>query len=641
MRRPRGRRDHVGVVVRRSSRTSHRVLALVAVAGVAGAGLGLSGAAAGATSVNPRSVTPPGTTYAVVKTIAVGNGPTYVAVNNEDDSVYVSLSFPFTAAIVDGRTGLVSGSLTPTLSGAPSGIAVDQNDDTVYIAAPGPAQLAIVRGATATQVGSPIGVGAGPEGVAVNNADDTVYVVNNSSSNASVINGRTGVRTDDTITGLASPFGVAVDQGDDTIYVSNSGVARLVGVSANATSPYFTTAVGDWTRGVAVNSADDRVYVVTELSSTVKVLNGRTGALDDTIGVGAGAKQVAVDQQDDTVYVTNGTFNNVSVIDGALGERTDDTITVGTTPRGIAVDESGPNRGLVYIANYGSHSLSVIGRVSPTMTTTTAMAGSTAVLSLDAPQVSYDVDDSTVASVAFDGVTATGLTAGAGDTWSVTVPPGAEGSTVLVTVTFKGGLTATAGSFTYGVTPVPIPPTPSGPPTSVVAVAGESSASVSWSAPTSSGSFPVSHYVATSTPGAHTCLVAAPGLTCDVRGLTNGTAYTFTVQALTGAGWSASSEPSNVVVPRPSAGPLIVITGSRDGRRIEVSGTTTGFGMGAILNPWVLLSGQSAYTQGAAQVLVSMDGTFTWGRTTGKRAFVYMQTPDGSVKSNTVTIAAR
>ena len=190
--------------------------------------------------------------------------------------------------------------------------------------------------------------------------------------------------------------------------------------------------------------------------------------------------------------------------------------------------------------------------------------------------------------------------------------------------------------------PTPAPEVvPASSPRDVQAVAEETAASVSWSPPVSSGSFPVSHYLATSTPGAHTCLVAAPALTCEVVGLTNGTAYTFTVKALTGAGWSASSEPSNVVVPRASAGPSIVITGARDGKRIEVTGSTTGFGMGAILDPWVRLSGQAAYAQGSSQVLVSMDGTFTWGRTTGKKASVYVQTPDGSVRSNTVTIQAR
>ena len=189
--------------------------------------------------------------------------------------------------------------------------------------------------------------------------------------------------------------------------------------------------------------------------------------------------------------------------------------------------------------------------------------------------------------------------------------------------------------------PAPAPPTPAAAPGSVVGVAGDRSATVSWSAPASSGSFPVSHYLATSTPGAHTCLVTSPALTCEVAGLSNGTAYTFTVKALTGAGWSAASEPSNAVVPRESAGPSILITGSRDGNRIEVTGSTTGFGMGGVLNPWVRLAGQSAYAQGSAQVLASMDGTFAWSRTTGKKASVYMQTPDGSVRSNTVTIRAR
>ena len=186
--------------------------------------------------------------------------------------------------------------------------------------------------------------------------------------------------------------------------------------------------------------------------------------------------------------------------------------------------------------------------------------------------------------------------------------------------------------------PTPAPAIPSSEPRLVLATAGDGSALVSWSAPSSSGSFPVSHYRAISTPGAHTCLVAAPALTCEVTGLSNGTAYTFTVKALTGAGWSAASEPSNVVVPRASDGPSIVITGSREGKRIEVTGTTTGLGMGAILNPWVRLAGQTAYSQGSAQVLVSMDGAFEWGRTTGKKVSVYMQTPDGFVRSNTVTI---
>ena len=62
-----------------------------------------------------------------------------------------------------------------------------------------------------------------------------------------------------------------------------------------------------------------------------------------------------------------------------------------------------------------------------------------------------------------------------------------------------------------------------------------------------------------------------------------GTAYAFTVKALTGAGWAAALNPSHAVVAHVPAKPTIVITGSRDGARIAVSGTATMFGMGGEL----------------------------------------------------------
>ena len=185
------------------------------------------------------------------------------------------------------------------------------------------------------------------------------------------------------------------------------------------------------------------------------------------------------------------------------------------------------------------------------------------------------------------------------------------------------------------VAPIPVAASA---PRDVQALAGDRIAEVHWEAPGQQGSFPVSTYQATSSPGGRTCLVAVPAITCEVTGLTNGMAYTFTVRALTGAGWSPASEPSNAVVPRAAAGPSVVITGSREGKRIAITGTTTGFGMGGELAPWVRLAGQSTFTKGAVNILVSADGTFDWSRRTGKRASVYVASPDGSLRSNTVTV---
>ena len=55
------------------------------------------------------------------------------------------------------------------------------------------------------------------------------------------------------------------------------------------------------------------------------------------------------------------------------------------------------------------------------------------------------------------------------------------------------------------------------------------------------------------TPGGTVCVVAAPTTSCVIEGLTNGVAYTVTGQALTGAGWGATSPPSTPVIPSGSA----------------------------------------------------------------------------------------
>jgi hypothetical protein len=75
------------------------------------------------------------------------------------------------------------------------------------------------------------------------------------------------------------------------------------------------------------------------------------------------------------------------------------------------------------------------------------------------------------------------------------------------------------------------------------------SASVSWLAPLSDGGDPVTGYTATADPGGQTC-VTTGALTCTVTGLTNGTAYTFTVTATNNVGTGPASAASSPVAPK-------------------------------------------------------------------------------------------
>lgn len=118
-----------------------------------------------------------------------------------------------------------------------------------------------------------------------------------------------------------------------------------------------------------------------------------------------------------------------------------------------------------------------------------------------------------------------------------------------------------AGTNSFGASPfsvasaafTPFVPTPPTQPQLAVATAGNASAQVAWSAPSSNGGLPINTYTVTALLNGVTSVgnVTVPSSQTGVNftGLTNGSLYAFQIVATNVAGNSAPSAPSNQVKP--------------------------------------------------------------------------------------------
>ena len=95
------------------------------------------------------------------------------------------------------------------------------------------------------------------------------------------------------------------------------------------------------------------------------------------------------------------------------------------------------------------------------------------------------------------------------------------------------------------------------PPQGVVALAGFRSAMVSFQSSAFNGGSSITSYQVNAKPGKASCSTSS--LSCEVTGLTDGIAYTFSVTARNAVGISDSSEVSAVVIPKGAQTPLVVV----------------------------------------------------------------------------------
>ncbi len=243
-----------------------------------------------------------------------------------------------------------------------------------------------------------------------------------------------------------------------------------------------------------------------------------------------------------TLNITGGTPTSVAVASGAgQGTATASGTSITYTPNsGYSGNDS-----FTYTAtNVGGTSVpaTVSITVNPQAPVANAVSATVAYNSSANP-ITLNITGGTPASVAVASGASHGTATASGT--SITYTPTASytgNDSFTYTATNAGGTSAPATVTITVNAAVP------GAPTIGTATAGDQQASVTFTAPTDTGSAPITGYEVTVQPGGTKVSGTASPIT--VPGLTNGQAYTFTVAAKNSAGTGAASSPSNSVTPK-------------------------------------------------------------------------------------------
>ncbi|WP_346347947.1 beta strand repeat-containing protein, partial [Shewanella hafniensis] len=326
------------------------------------------------------------------------------------------------------------------------------------------------------------------------------------------------------------------------------------GVAPTVSSVTSSTANGTYKIGDSISIQVDFSEAVTVTGTPQFTLE--TGATDRTANYASGSGSSALtfnytiqsgDTSSDLDYVAT---NSLALNSGTIRDAATNNATLTLASPGAA-NSLGNNKALV------------VDGIVPSVTSTAPSGGA---VSTDT-SVDFTVNFSeSVSNISTDdfvlgttgGATATivSVSASSGSSVNVTVSGITGNGTIKLNLNASTNISDAAGNagpaaYTSGSTHTVAIPTAPDAPTIGAATAGIGQASVAFSAPANNGGAAITGYTVTSNPDGISA--GGNGFTTSpitVTGLTNGTAYTFTVTATNAIGTSSASDASNSVIPK-------------------------------------------------------------------------------------------
>ena len=366
--------------------------------------------------------------------------------------------------------------------------------------------------------------------------------------------------------------------GDATAYTVSSNTEALV-KSGFTFDGWYTTATG--TGGTAYVAGTGTLTTTSNLT-----LFAKWSAASYTVSYASGDNSVTAPTQSSNMYGSSFTLPNALTRTGYtfLGWETGSGSTANLYAPGSSFTMG--SSAITFTAKWSALSYVVVYSLN-------GGAGSTPLQA----NVEHNQSFTTPAAPSRAGFTFTGWSDGSTTT---------NATTLISNVSSNMTLTA---QWTIAAPGIPGTPT---------AAPGNGSATITIAAPSTGGT--PSSYTVTASPGGATCIVTAPGTSCTISPLTNGTAYTFTSTATNSAGNSTSgSTASASVTPAGIPGSPTGVTGTGVGGTANISWTLPASDGGSAITDYVVeysVEGSGTWTTFADGVSTSTSATVT-GLTAG------------------------
>ena len=263
-----------------------------------------------------------------ITTVPVGSRPIALAVTPDGTQVYVANQNSGSVSVINTATNNVT---TIAVGIGPSGVAI--NGTLVYVTNQGSDTVSVIDTTNNTVIAT-IPVGVAPFGVAVSRDGTRVYVTNLVSNSVSVIDTATNNVT--TIPVGIRPFALAISPDGTRAYVANSGSDNVSVINTTDNTVIATIPVGDDPIAVAISPDGRRVYVANQSSHSVSVINTANNTVI-TVPVGFFPSGLAVSPDGTRLFVTNQGSGNVSVINTVTNTVIATIFTSGSCPFGIVI----------------------------------------------------------------------------------------------------------------------------------------------------------------------------------------------------------------------------------------------------------------------------------------------------------------